>query len=145
MSTPPIVDGMDISPARQKNTVSQGVALGLLLCGHETIPNNKVQVDLAFEGAWRIWPQAKTFITVDNALKKFGGGMRAVTHADDHKQSWVFYWERTSAGYQIRARQRDWSLDDPDDIEYALEMLDGGVTAEQWRELAETFVTRLPR
>lgn len=136
---------MTITPARQKNSVSQGVALGLLMCGYDAIGGNKVSVDLAFEGAWRIWPQRTTFPTVDNALSKYGGGTRLVTHADGAKHAWAFYWESSGPNYEFRTRITDWSVDDPDDVEHAIRLLDGDVTAEQWRELAEAFIVRMNR
>jgi hypothetical protein len=44
---------MTITPSRQRNAVSEGMALGLLLCDRSSLPFDKFRVDLAFEGAWQ--------------------------------------------------------------------------------------------
>ena len=45
-----------ISPARQRNAVSQGMALGLCMLERYEFKFEKLRVDLAFEDAWRDWP-----------------------------------------------------------------------------------------
>lgn len=52
---------MTISPARQRNAVSKGVALGLLMCDRSKLAFDKVLVDLSFEGAWRNWQYRDRF------------------------------------------------------------------------------------
>ncbi len=65
-----------LTPARQRNAVSEGMALGLLLCGRSSVLHDKVRVDLAFEGAWRTWnytPQFRKFPpTCGRAWMRFG-------------------------------------------------------------------------
>lgn len=48
-------EGMAITATRQRNAVSEGAALGLVMCGHFDIPSETWRVSLAFEGAWRAW------------------------------------------------------------------------------------------
>jgi len=45
---------MAITPARQRNAVSEGIALGLLMLDRNEIPFDKFRVDLAFEHAWKL-------------------------------------------------------------------------------------------
>jgi hypothetical protein len=42
---------MAVTPSRQRNAVSEGVALGLVMCDRFTLPRDKVGIDLSFEGA----------------------------------------------------------------------------------------------
>jgi len=56
---------MAITPSRQRNAVSEGMALGLLMCDRITLPWDKVAIDLSFEGAWRSWDYKRRFAQVD--------------------------------------------------------------------------------
>lgn len=40
---------MAITPSRQRNAVSEGMALGLIMCDRFTLPWDKVAIDLSFE------------------------------------------------------------------------------------------------
>jgi hypothetical protein len=42
---------MAITPARQRNAVSEGIALGLCMLERYEFPYDKVRIDLAFERA----------------------------------------------------------------------------------------------
>lgn len=82
-SVPP----MTMTPTRQQNAVSQGMAFGLLLCGRDSLPTNKVSVDLAFAGAWHSWPYARQFPKVDSDMRRFMEGYPVISRADAHKQA----------------------------------------------------------
>jgi hypothetical protein len=47
---------MAIGAARQRNAVSEGMALGLCMLERYEFHFDKLRVDLAFENAWRDWP-----------------------------------------------------------------------------------------
>jgi hypothetical protein len=42
---------MAITPSRQRNAVSEGMALGLIMCNRFTLPYDKLGIDLSFGGA----------------------------------------------------------------------------------------------
>jgi hypothetical protein len=44
-----------LTSTQQRNAVSEGMALGLVMCQRDTLPFDKVGIDLAFTGAWRSW------------------------------------------------------------------------------------------
>ncbi|MGY5310737.1 hypothetical protein [Nocardia gipuzkoensis] len=132
------------TPARQRNAVSEGMALGLLLCGRNTVAYDKVAVDLAFEGAWQMWEYRDQFPQVDTDLRKGLDGIWAMTRADEQKQVWVLFWE-TDGELTICARQSDWDFEDPADLEYAIKMIDGDVPVEGWKALAQEFLDRFER
>jgi hypothetical protein len=133
---------MALTPARQRNAVSEGMALGLLMCGHDSLSFDKFRLDLAFEGAWRSWAHRTRFSQVNTDLTKGLDGVWAMTRADADKQVTVLYWEQDGATFRISTRQPDWTPDDPDDLDFAARMIDGGVPLTGWEELARDFLTR---
>lgn len=134
---------MAMSPARQRNAVSEGMGLGLVLSGHASIPFDKVSVDLAFEGAFRAWRYAERFPPVRTDLRQGLDGARVMTRATKSKHVWALFWDASGRELQILARQPDWDPDDEDDVGYALNMIDGDVPREGWVLLAEDFLTHL--
>ncbi|WP_374928610.1 hypothetical protein [Kytococcus sedentarius] len=134
---------MTISVARQRNAVSQGLALGFLLNGATGLEGNKTSIDMAVVGAWRKWPHKHLFPNVHTQLTKHYDGMRVLTHADATRHVFCLYWESVGAGYDIYARQNDWFIDDPDDIRYALNMIDGDLSADAWECLAGSVLDGL--
>ncbi|WP_040693796.1 hypothetical protein [Nocardia vinacea] len=133
-----------LTPARQRNAVSEGMALGLLLCGRNTVAYDKIGVDLAFEGAWRVWTYRDRFPRVSTDLAKGLDGIWVMTHADEQKQVWVLFWENDRE-LTICARQSDWDYEDSADLEYAVRMISGDVPAEGWKVLAQEFLDRFER
>ncbi|MCW2540968.1 MAG: hypothetical protein JWN95_2693 [Frankiales bacterium] len=137
------VRSVTISPARQRNAVSEGMALGLLMCDRSELPFDKVLVDLSFEGAWRNWPYRDRFSQVSTDLRNGSDGVWVMTHADKQKQVWNLYWENTGAAINVYARAQWADQDiDPDAI---AESVDGNVPAAGWRALAEDFLARFDR
>lgn len=136
---------MRITPARQRNAVSEGTALGLVVAGRWALPYEKWKVDLAFEGAWRDWSYSGRFPQVGTDLAKGLDGVHAMTRADENKQVWVLYWDTRGRELAIHARQTDWDPADPADIEYALKVIDGDVPLDGWVDLAEGFLSKLER
>jgi hypothetical protein len=134
---------MGISPARQRNAVSEGIALGLVLSGRTSIPFDKVAVDLAFEGAFRDWPYADRFPQVRTDLRNGSDGVRAMTRATQSKHVWVLFWDTSGRDLQVLTLQDDWSPEDEEDVAHALHMIDGEVPRTGWVTLAEDFLSRL--
>lgn len=129
--------------ARQRNAVSEGMALGLVLNGENSIPFDTVAVDLAFEAAFRTWRYADRFPQVKTDLRNGSDGTWVMTRATKGKQVWVLYWQTSGSRLQILARQQDWDPNADDDVIYALNMIDGGVTREGWISLGREFLSHL--
>jgi hypothetical protein len=68
-----------------------------------------------------------------------------MTWADADKQVMVLYWEQGGDTFRISTRQPDWTPDEPDDLEFAAKMIDGGVPLTGWEEFARDFLIRFER
>lgn len=134
---------MKITPTRQRNAVSEGIALGLVMVGRDVLPYDKVRVDLAFTGAWRGWEFRDRFAQVSTDLRNGSDGVHVMTRADEGKRVWHLYWERS--GRELHVRPRGQSEDDAVDPDAVAEALDGQVPAAGWRALAEDFLERFGR
>lgn len=134
---------MATTPARQRNAISEGMALGLIVSGHASIPFNKVAVDLAFEGAFRSWPFADRFPQVRTDLRNGSDAVGVMTRATASKHVWVLYWDTSGRELRILARQPDWHPSDAEDVEYALSVIEGDVPREGWISLAQAFLKNL--
>lgn len=130
---------MAMSDAIQRNAVSEGFALGLTMEGMDTLSYENyhmTSVDLSLAYAWRHWPHRTTFPKVDADFRNRRTEHLIVAHATQRRHTQVFYWDR----YDIITRgQWDW----PSEFEEAAKFIDGEVSAEGWRTLAEMFLTRL--
>jgi hypothetical protein len=134
---------MAITPARQRNAVSEGMALGLLMCGRGELPFDKTAIDLSFEGAWRSWPHTGRFKQVSTDLRNGSDGVWVMLHADKDKRVLNLYWETDMRTISIRARGY-WE-DDEIDADVVADGIDGDLPAEAWKQLAEAFLSRLER
>ena len=130
---------MKITPARQRNAVSEGIALGLVMCGRTELPFDKLRIDLSFEGAWRNWPYQDRFSQVGADLRNGSDGVWVMTHAERQRQVWNLYWEHSGAVFTIYARSQ-WS-EQLDPVAIA-ESIDGDVPADGWHVLAQDFLIR---
>lgn len=63
---------MAITPSRQRNAVSEGMALGLIMCNRFTLPYDKLGIDLSFGGAWRSCQYRHRFSQVDTDIRQDG-------------------------------------------------------------------------
>jgi hypothetical protein len=131
-----------ISATHQRYAVSEGIALGLLMCDCNEVPYDKFRVDLAFERAWRTWPHRDSFSQVSTDIRKGLGGSLVMTRANETKQTWVLYWARERS-LIICQRDVDWDPNVPAEVEYALEVIGGDVPLEGWISLAKGFLTNL--
>jgi hypothetical protein len=82
------------------------------------------------------------FSQVNTDLTKGLDSVWAMTRADADKQVTVLYWKQDGATFQISTRQPDWTPDDPDDLDFAAKVIDGGVPLTGWEKLARDFLTR---
>lgn len=136
---------MTLTPAQQRNAVSEGAALGIVLSGRTTLPHDKLRIDLAFAAACRGWSHAGKFPRVATDLRKGSDGLRVLTHADDRRQTFALYWDNTGRELHIRARQADWDPTDESEVQFALNVIGGDVPLEGWMSLAVEFLTRMDR
>jgi hypothetical protein len=134
---------MATTPARQRNAVSEGMALGLILSGHASIPFKKLAVDIAFDGAFRSWAFADLFPRVMTDLRTGSDGSSVMTRATESKRVWVLYWDTTGRELRIFARQHDWDPGDEQDVGDAVSLIDGDVPREGWISLARAFLENL--
>jgi hypothetical protein len=144
-----ILEGVDdplaakLTPTQQRNGVSEGVALGILMCGHNELPHDKIGIDFAFDDAWRGWSYRDRFPQVSTDMSKGGDGTRIMTRADEGKQTFDFYWEASGKTLRIMARA---SWQDAEVVpSEAAATIAGNVPAEAWKSLAEDFLARLFR
>lgn len=105
---------------------------------------DKFRVDLAFEHAWRDWPEhyRSQFPQVNTDLRKGTDAVWVMTHADENKKTYVFFWDWSDGKLTIYGRG-EWDSDDPADVEFALEVIDGDVPLEGWVSLARDFLADL--
>ena len=134
---------MALTPSRQRNAVSEGMALGLLMCGRDEVPFDKVAVDLSFESAFRSWPYRSRFRQVATDLKNGSDGVWVMIHADQDKRVLSLYWDHDGRTLSIYARG-DWP-DNEIDADAVAEGIDGDLPAEAWKQLAEALLSRLER
>jgi hypothetical protein len=135
---------MTLTDSQQRNVVSEGMAFGLLLGGHDAVPSGlgKTDVDLSFEGAFRDWAYASRYPVVANALRKFGNGSTPMLHAREQNHTTAFYW---AEGWPLTVCRRDpsWDAATPSDVAFAVEVIDSEVPAASWADLADDFWYRL--
>lgn len=136
---------MALTPTQQRNAVSEGAALGLAMCETYAVTSETWRLSMAFEGAWRDWDaQWKTqFRQVDTDLRNGLNGYIALTRADERKQVFCLYWDRSGPEYVIYARES--FAEDNFDADEVARYVSGDVPAEAWKGLAEDLLSRLNR
>lgn len=129
---------MKMSGPRQRLAVSEGVALGVLMCGREQVEGPRWLLDLAFEDEFPDWSYSKGFSQVVTDLRNGLNGTRALIRADEAKKTFSLYWEDDGAALRIRARASD-----EVSISMTTRMIEGDVPAQGWQELAAAFLARI--
>jgi hypothetical protein len=132
---------MTMTPSRQRNAVSEGMALGILMCGRNEIPWDKLGIDLSFETAWRSWPHRDRFSQVSTDLRNGSDGVWIVTRADAKKRVWHLFWDTSGSTIAIHARAQ-WDDEDVDPHVVASSISDD-ISAEAWRALASDFLSKM--
>jgi hypothetical protein len=66
-----------------------------------------------------------------------------MSRADERKQVWNLFWDTSGGDLAVYPRPQ-WE-DEDIDAEFVATMIDGGVSAEGWRALAEDFLDRFER
>ncbi|PZF09951.1 hypothetical protein DEJ25_13275 [Curtobacterium sp. MCPF17_011] len=132
------------TPTQQRNSFSEGFALGLVLNGRWSLAYDKTAIDLAVTGAFRDWSHATSFPQVRTDLRGLDG-VHAMTRVDERKHTFAFYWDRSGPEVRIISRDPDWSEEVPDDVSYAVGIISDFVPRVGWQTLAASFVTRFER
>ncbi|VTR77747.1 hypothetical protein [Cellulomonas hominis] len=134
---------MPTTTAQQRNAVSEGIALGFAMCDLDELPFDKLRIDLAFDYAWRQWPHAHRFPQVQTDLRNGTDPVWVMTHADEKKQVWNLFWDR-SAGSSIRIYARS-RWEDDFDADAIASMVDDDIPAEDWMTFAQDFLRAFER
>lgn len=126
--------------ARQRNAVSEGFALGLLMCGRHELPNDKLRLESAFRGAYEGWAYRDEFPRV---LKDTGYGpgldlVWVMLHGDSKLRTRNLHWERSPGLWTVVPNRTP--LDGASDLARSI---DGDVPAEAWSDLARAFLDDL--
>lgn len=102
---------------------------------------SKQIVDLAFERAWLDWPDRykSQFPQVNTDLRQGTDAIWVMTHATQTKKTLVLFWEVEAGTLHIYPRS-ELSIDDPDDVKWAVEVVGGDVPLDGWVSLATEFV-----
>lgn len=129
------------SDTQQRNSVSEGTALGLTMLSCWEIPYDKVAVDLAFTGAFRGWSQASLFPRVQSDLDQHWDGARVMTRVDRRKKTCLLHWERARS-LTIHRRISDWDVDDAEDLDFAGRLVDERLPPLAWEDLARRLLKR---
>lgn len=127
---------------RQRNAVSEGMALGLVMCGVESVPNERWRVDLSFSGAWAAWVYRDRFPQVNTDIKQGLNGSIAMTTATETKRTLALFWE-VGRELNVYSREDSWEIDDQEAVDFALSVIDGDVPLEGWVSLARDFLERM--
>jgi hypothetical protein len=132
------------TPTQQRNSFSEGFASGLVLNGCWALQYDKVAIDLAVTGAFRVWSHVPAFPQVATDTRGLDG-IHAMTRADRRKQTFAFYWDTSGPEVRIVSRDPEWADDQPDDVSYALQMVGDQVPLDAWRTLGSEFLSRYER
>jgi len=124
--------------------VSEGAALGLVVLGRVELPNERWRLDLAFESAWSDWSFRHRYPQVDTDLRQGLNGSIALTRAQERQHTLILFWN-PGRTFTIYRRQDDWHHDDPQDVAYAVRMIDGDVPLNGWRDLAQSLLDHFDR
>lgn len=132
-----------LTSTQQRNAVSEGAALGLLLHGRDRLPHDKIAIDLAIAHAWRRWPRADQYPALARTFEQYNGTY-ALLRADERKHTWALYWD-TSGSEAVIRRRASFLGDDPLPFEEMADVIDDRISADDWATLAGDFLGRFNR
>lgn len=127
---------MKLSKALQETYVSQGLALGVLAAGRESLPARKLEFELALKGAWRGFPYASQFPQFDPTRRDPWGPI--VSRSENRRAVPMAAWEQVGGELHPYSDMYDWTIDEcGEHVGRA-----SGVPWPAWRELARDFLAR---
>ncbi len=133
---------MKMTAARQRNAVSEGMALGLVAEGYNRLDFDEARVDGAFESAWQTWAYRSRFRQVETDMGQRMGAVPMMTHAYRAKQTPCFYWTRHGE-LRIFCRRDDFDPSSVVQLEAAASMIGGEVPLAGWKALAQSYLDSL--
>jgi hypothetical protein len=123
--------------AQQLKAVGEGLAVGCLMLGHHELPANKMNVELAFQRAWRSWPHAGRFPSVRADLERNHIYWQIIDESARRRPPIIAFWD---VGRTLRPQLQDgFSMDDARDL--LQEFHD--IPTDAWVELARLFTEAL--
>lgn len=137
------------SRAIQQNTVSAGLALGLVELGRVKLPGDKIAFDFAFMSAWRRWQHKHQFTSVGDAADRAGRMLDPWVLATEYGKRTQrpvipIYWGLGEHGTPEIYPARDIDDRDPSWEEYADDLVDS-IPGRAWLELTREIVERVER
>lgn len=134
---------MTISPLRQRKAFSEGLALGIMLCGTDLVEAEKYAIDMAVAHAWRVWPAQyrAQFSQIGTDLRNGSDGTFVMTYADKGKRTRTLYWSDNSPRDRLEILHRHEPAEEW--VEDALDSLEVTLSAEAWKCLASDFFSAL--
>lgn len=130
------------TPTRQRNAVSEGIALGLVALGRSRLDYDKIAVDLAFTAAWRSWTCSSRFSQVSTDLRNGTDGIWVMAHVNTARLARTVYWVVGDGELRITTDHSDWDPQDPDELTWAVSRIDDEVDLDGWINLSQTFLDR---
>jgi hypothetical protein len=123
--------------AQQLKAVGEGLAVGCLMLGHHELPANKMNVELAFQRAWRSWPHAGRFPSVRADLERNHIYWQIMDNSARRRQPTIAFWD---VGRTLHPQlQEGFDMDDAKDL--LPKFHDLPIAA--WVELAQLFTDAL--
>ncbi|MFC7485666.1 hypothetical protein ACOCJ7_04000 [Knoellia sp. CPCC 206453] len=132
-------EAMTLSWTAQRNAVSEGIALGLVVCGCSYLPDLHERVDLAFARAWWSWAHHGEFPRVDCDVGRGFDGEHVITRGTRKRATSTLFWERQGQ-LTIVARREGFNGNDPADAMSAAEAIGTDIPLEAWVDLAQGFL-----
>jgi hypothetical protein len=123
--------------AQQLKAVGEGLAVGCLMRGHHELPANKMNVELAFQRAWRSWPYARHFPSVRADLERNHIYWQIMDSSARRRQPTIAFWDVGRTLYP--QLQEGFDMDDAKDL--LPKFHDLPIAA--WEELAQLFTNAL--
>lgn len=133
---------MPLTSTQQRNAVSEGMALGLLMCDADALPFTKLAIDLAFNAAWLEWPQRSLFPQVSSDLRNGSDPTRVITRASERSHTFNLFWDLEGWVPTVFSRS---ASETELDVEFVASVISGQLPAERWRHLAAAFLEHVRR
>lgn len=133
---------MTPTPAQQRNSFSEGFALGLLLNGKDQLPPNSTSAEFAFRGAWRDWSHSSHFPRIGSDVTLRLNEYRIITHAQEERQVFALYWAQVDGFWTVHSKNMPIDTANPDDVQFVVGVIEEDIPAEAWAALVSGFRDR---
>jgi hypothetical protein len=135
---------VEMEHVRQRVAVSEGLALGMVLNGRWAVPFDTLGIHTAVAAAYRDWARAHAYPQVQAELRSGLSGVHALTRATESASTFTLYWHHAPDGdLRIRSWFEDWTPTRAEDVDYAVEVIAGDVSREEWAALAADVLRRM--